>query len=180
MRIDSHLYRGNINKNLRVVYNYNFEPSGQYQTIVERDNGNIIINPSFSITISEGFERDRLFVPANKYYPFATLLNTAVKLISDNLYEIFPNVHSNEFEVDSRVLERFQTEQAMTTVGMTMMPSVWVDESGGCYPAIKVTTLKCGTIVIPLEDAIPISKLLHSFEPHSAGYSILRIIGKIN
>ena len=151
MRIDSPLYRGNINKNLRVTYNYNFEPSGQYQTIVQRDNGNVIINPSFSITISEGYEKDRLFIPANKYYPFVTLLRKSVKLISDNLYEIFPNIHSSEFEVDSRVLERFQTEQAMTTCGMTMIPSVWVDESGSCYPAIRINTIKCGTIVMPLE-----------------------------
>lgn len=179
MRIDSTLFKGFVNKDLRVVYSYNFEPTGQFQTIIQKDNGNVVIRPSFGISISEGFDKSRLFIPANKYYPFVSLLRKTIKLISDNLFEIFPNINNIEFEIDSRVLERFQTEQAMATSGMTMVPTVWVDQTSACFPGIKVTSMN-GSVDIPLEDAIPISEMLKSFEPNIFGLSILRIIGKID
>lgn len=179
MRIDSILYKGFVNKELRVTYNYNFEPSGQYQTIVQRDNGNVKINPGFGISISEGYEKSRIYLPANKYYSFTTLLHKSVKLISDNLYEIFPNINKMEFETDSRVLERFQTEQALSTHDITMIPAVWTDETGACYAGLRVNMVN-GTVTIPLEDAIPLSAMLKSFEPNIFGLSILRIIGKID
>lgn len=179
MRIDTTLYKGFVNKDLRVSYLYNFEQSGQFQTIVQKDNGNVTIRPAFGISISEGFGKCHMFIPSNKYYSFASLLKKSVKLISDNLYDIFPNINRIEFEIDSRVMERFQTEQALTTNGMTMVPAVWIDSTNSCYPGIKVNTTN-GYITIPLEDAIPISKMLNSFEPHSFGLSILRIIGKID
>lgn len=180
MRIDSILYRGFINKDLRVSYVYNYESAGQYPTIVQRGNGNLAINPSFGISISEGFDRQRIYIPANRYYPFAALLRKSVNLISDNLYDIFPNVNRMEFEVDSRVLERFKTEQALTTHGMTIVPEVWVDSTSTCYPGIRINTQKSGTVSIPFEDAIPIADMLNSFEPHSFGLSLLRILGKID
>lgn len=180
MKIDMPLYRGNVNKNLRVLYNYNFEPTGQYQTVVQKNNGSITINPAFSISISEGFERNRLFIPSNKYYPFATLLENTIKVISENLYTIFPDINSSEFEIDHRALERFQTEKAMTTCDMTAMPDVWVDEFSSCYPAIKIDTTKCGCVTIPFEDAIPVSKILGRLEPYTAALDILRLLGKID
>lgn len=178
MRIDSLLYKGFVNKDLRVSYVYNFEASGKFQTVIQKQNGDISIYPSFGISISEGYDKGRLYLPANRYYPFTSLLKKSIKIISDNLYEIFPNINKIEFEVDSRVLERFQTEQAVNTNGMTMVPSVWVDSTSTCYPGIRISTNNC-TITIPLEDAIPISKMLSSFEPHSYGISMLRILGKI-
>lgn len=179
MRIDSLLYRGHVNKDLRVSYCYNFEPSGKYQTVIQRENGNVHINPSFGISISEGYDKNRMYIPANNYYPFASLMKKSIKLISDNLFDIFPNINNSEFEIDSRVLQRFQTEQAISTCGMTIIPTVWVDENSACYPAIKIDSIG-SNVVVPLEDAISISKLLNSFEPHTYGLSVLRIIGKID
>lgn len=181
MRVESILFRGLINKDLRMKYLYMFEEDGQYQTITQKDNGNITLTPSFALSITEGFGKSHIFIPSNRYYQFITLLRKTVKMISDNLYDIFPNVNKIEFEVDSRTLERFQTEQAMATGGITMIPTVWVDQTNTCYPAIRVTTSSSPAgISIPFEDGIPISELLRTFEPNQYGLSILRIIGKIN
>ena len=119
-----------------------------------------------------------MFIPAYKYFQFVLLLKKTIKKISANLYDIFPNINSSEFEVDSRVLERFQTEQAMASGGMTMVPCVWVDQASQCYPSIRVTSLN-GNVVIPLEDAMSISQMLQTFDPHQFGLSVLRILGKI-
>jgi len=177
-RVNSVIYKGFVNKELRLTYHYNFEPTGQFQTITQRDNGNITIRPSFGVSISEGFSKPQLFIPANKYYPFASLLKKSVKKISENLYDIFPNVNKIEFEIDSRGMERFQTEQALTTNNMTIIPEVWVDETNSCYPAIKINTIG-GHVSIPLEDAISISEMMNSFDPMTYGLSILRVLGKI-
>lgn len=179
MRIDNVLYRGSINKEFRLTYMYTFEQDGKYQTVLQKDNGNISIMPSFSISISEGFEKSRMFLPSSKYFQFVLLLKKTVNVISDNLYDIFPNINKIEFEIDSRVLQRFQTEQAMTVCGMTMIPCVWVDSTNTCYPAIRVTSANNESIDIPFEDAMSLSQMLQSFSPHQFGLSLLRIIGKV-
>ena len=177
MNVESILYRGIVNKDFRVTYLYQFESEGPYQTVVDKGS-KICVRPSFAITISEGFDKSRMFIPAYKYFQFVLLLKKTIKRISANLYDIFPNINSSEFEVDSRVLERFQTEQAMTSGGMTMVPCVWVDQASQCYPSIRVTSLN-GNVVIPLEDAMSISQMLQTFDPHQFGLSVLRILGKI-
>lgn len=177
MNVESTLYRGLINKEFRLTYIYQFENEGQFATVIDKGN-KITIRPSFAIVISEGFDKSRMFIPAHKYFPFVLLLKKTIKKVSENLYNIFPNVNSSEFEIDSRVLERFQTEQAMAAGGMTMVPCVWVDQASQCYPSIKVTSLN-GNVVIPLEDAMSISQMLQTFDPHQFGISVLRILGKI-
>lgn len=179
MRVDSILYRGFVNKDLRVTYVYKFESDGKFPTIVQRDNGNVVIYPSYGLSISEGFEKSQIYIGMNKYYSFASLLNKCVKLISDNLYDIFPNINKIEFEIDSRMMERFQTEQALSTNGLTMFPAVWTDGSGTCFPGIQINMIN-GSITIPLEDAISIGTMLQTFEPNHFGLSILRILGKID
>ena len=93
MRIDSVLYRGFINKDLRVTYIYNFESSGKFPTIIQKDNGNVVIYPAYALSISEGFDKPHVYIPTNKYHSFVSLLEKCIKLVSDNLYDIFPNVH---------------------------------------------------------------------------------------
>lgn len=181
MRIDTPLFKGtheSVNKNLLVSYIYMFEPTGQYQTVKERSNGNITINPSFGISISEGYDKPYIFIPASKYYSFITLLDKTITIISENLYEIFPNINKIEFEIDSRVLERFQTEKAMTTAGMTAIPAVWIDETNACYPGIRINTMN-GSVVIPFEDAIPINEMFKHFDPMLYSINMLRFFGKI-
>lgn len=181
MRIDTPILRGtqdSVNKNLLVSYVYTFEESGQFQTVKERPNGSITINPSFGISISEGFDKPRIFIPGNKYYSLVTLLDKTINLVSENLYEIFPNVSKIEFEIDSRVLERFQTEKALTTAGMTAVPAVWSDDTNCCYPAIKVM-MTTGSVMIPLEDAIPMTEMFKNFDPINYSISMLRFLGKM-
>ena len=98
-------------------------------------------------------------------------------MISDNLYEIFPDVNKLEFEADSRVLERFQTEKALSVLGMTAIPTVWVDETSLCYPGIRINT-KNGFVSIPLEDAIPIMEMFKRFDPICYAINMLKFFGK--
>jgi hypothetical protein len=177
MRIDVNLFKGFVNKNLTCVYVFQFEESGQYQTIRTRQNGNIVINPCYGISISEGYEKNRIYLPANKYAPFVSLLEKTTKLVQENLYEIFPDINNTEFEVDNRVLQRFQTEKAMTTAGITMSPSIWVDEYSQTYPGIRVNG--SGFVTVPLEDAISLLTKMKSFDPDNMMMSMLRMIGKI-
>lgn len=182
MKLDTILYRStkdSINPDLMVSYHYQFGPSGgDYPTVKEKPNGNITLDPSFAMSISEGFEKNSIFIPGKKYYPLLTLLNKAIKLTSDNLYKIFPNVDKTEFETDSRVLEIFQTEKAMSTNGMTAYPAVWHDSTDMCYPGIRLTS-KNGAVVIPLDDAIPIVEMMKRFDPIVYSINMLSFFGKL-
>lgn len=182
MIIDTYIYKGtreSINKNLSVVYNYKFEQNGTFQTIKEnRNNTGYIIYPSYAISISEGMGKQRIFIPGNRYYAFTTLLDKAIKLISENLFTIFPNVNKVEFETDSRALERFQNEKALMTAGMTAVPAVWPNEVNECFPGIQISSTN-GAVIIPLEDAIPLVEMLKHFDPIVYSVSMLRFFGKI-
>lgn len=178
MRIDTVLFKGFINKNLVCHYVFQFEESGQYQTIRTRQNGNIVINQCYGLSISEGFEKNRIYISANKYPAFVSLLNKSVKLVQENLYEIFPNVNQTEFEIDNRALQRFQTEKAMSTAGIGITPSVWIDEYSQSYPGIRING--SGFITIPLEDAIAFATKLSMFNPDNMMLSMLRMIGKFD
>ena len=98
-------------------------------------------------------------------------------MISENLYDIFPDVSKLEFEVDPKTLQIYQTEKAMSTGGITIVPAVWVDNTQQCFPAIKVTTLKYPTgITIPLEDAIAMNKMFNTFDPHTYSMILLQLM----
>ncbi len=182
MIYDTQLYKGSkesVNPGLMVTYLYDFEVGGNFPTIKEKRNGSYSINPSFGISISEGFDKPRIFIPGIRYYAFSTLFEKAIKLISENLFTIFPNVNKIEFEIDSRALERFQTEKALTTAGMSAYPAVWSDETNACYPGIRINT-KQGYVTIPLEDAIPLSEMFKRFDPILYSINMLRFFGKID
>ena len=179
MKLNTVVYRGFINRDLRVEYVYQFEAEGQWATITQRPNSSIVnIKPSYGIAISEGFDKARLWVPYTKYYTFVCILEKAIKLISEHMFELFPRVGSNEFEVDSRVLQRFQTEQALASNGFTVMPCVWADAYNQCHAGMRISTTG-ESIAIPLEDALPISKFFNTFDPNGFGLSLLRLLGKI-
>ena len=180
LRINYKLYRGNVDRNLSVTYVYMFEPSGDFRTVNQRENGTVTILPSFGISISEGYGKDQVYFTANQYYIFASILERTVKMISDHLYELFPNAGKSEFEIDAKTLERFQTEKAIASNGITMVPCVWIDETNQCFPGVQITTLKHGGLRIPLQDAIPISQMFLHFDPHGFALSMLRTCGKID
>lgn len=174
-RIDSNLYRGCVNRDLTVEFLYTYTDEGKYQPIVDKGE-TVKVYPAHMLTISEGYGKPFVTVMSNNFHQFVSLLEKSVKHISENLYDIFPDVNKIEFEMDSKTMEIYQNEKAMTTNGMTMYPTVWVDMNQQCYPAIKFTTLKQPSgITIPLEDAIPISKLLNTFNPHVYGITLLSL-----
>jgi hypothetical protein len=78
------------------------------------------------------------------------------------------------------MLEIYRNEKAMTSNGITMYPTIYVDNTNQCYPAIKCTTDKYPMgITIPMEDAIAMVQMFSVFDPINMGISILRMIGKI-
>lgn len=176
------LFSGQINKDMLVNYTFKYVDDrgieGTYPTVKMRDSNHITINNSYGLGISEGFGKNRIFIGSSIWYPFVTLLSKCVKLVSEHLYELFPDVNKTEFDIDSRTLERFQTEKAYSTSGITMVPCVWLDQTHQSYPAIRITIHKKNAVcVIPLEDAIPLSECLKHIDPNVYALHLLGMLG---
>lgn len=179
---DTTIFRGSkdsCNKDLRITYIYSYANElEKFPTVREKNNGNgVTIDPSFAMSISEGFEKGRLFIPGNKYFAFISLFDKAVDLISDNLYTLYPNISRVDFEIDSKALERFQTEKALAVAGITAMPSIWCDEMNKSYPSVKFNSV-LGTVNIPLEDAIQIREMFKRFDPICYAASMLHFFAR--
>lgn len=175
MRASYKLFRGSVNPNMSVLFSYDYATTGQFQTITRRETGSISIMPSFGINISNGFDKDRIYITAYQYYSFASLLKKTVNMISEHLYEIFPNAGRSEFEIDNKTLDRFQVEKAMSTDGMTMVPIVYVDDTNQCFPGVLINTLKFGSIRLALQDAISMSKMFDGFDPYSFSLAMCQL-----
>ena len=175
LKLDHLLLRGSVDKDLRISFRYKFS-DGEYATVKET-NGFVWINPTYAIVISRSFE-DSIYINDRKYYSFAVLLEKTIKLISDSLYDLFPDINDIEFGIDSKMLDIFRVEKAMNTNGITMLPTVWSDNTSKCYPGIEILT-DSRAFRLPLEDAIAMSKLFSVFDPSSMGVNLLRLIGKI-
>lgn len=161
---------------MTLVYTYDID--GDFKTITRNQQYNSYsILPSFGINISRGYDKDRVYISSNQYYAFASLLEKTVKMVSEHLYEIFPNVGRVEFDIDTKTLERYQTEKAMACDGITMSPAVFVDDTNQCFPGITINTVKTGSLCMPLQDAITISKLLNGLNPHMVSLSLLSMFG---
>lgn len=175
-KINHTLYHGNINKNIKVVYQYQKRSEERFQTIKEYK-GALYIEPGFSLTIGEPYgSPNRMFITSNDYPHFVILLHKTIKLVQQHLLELFPNMNQEEYQIDSLVLERFITEKAMHINGMTMTPCVWVNDSQSCFPAISVVTLH-GSCKIPLEDCMGIDQVLRTFDPNMFGLMMLNMMG---
>ena len=180
MSISYKLFRGSTDKRLTVTYVYRFEAEGDFRTVYQKEGSeSAYISPSFGISISNGYDKDRVYVTTNQYFTFVTLFEQIVRLVSQHLHELFPNAGRSEFEINAKALERFQTEEAVASEGITMIPCVYVDETNQCFPGIQINTLKFGSIKIPLQDAIPMNRMFKTFDPHGMSISMLRILGKI-
>lgn len=176
-RFDMTLYKGmDINKDLLVSFHITFDTDGQYQTIQQKPSG-VSLRPSFALSISEGYQKPRMFCPSNSWFPFVNLLSKSIKLISDNIYSIFPSIGKISWDdVDKRELERFQTEKCMYINGFSIIPIVYTVSYGESFPGIRITTNKNETVEIPFEDAIIISGMLSNIEPFSLSIECLKIL----
>lgn len=173
------MFKGVVNRELQVNYIYMYRdpsnPNTQYPSLKSTQNGTIVVDHNYGLAISEGFDKQHVFIGNKLWNQFVSLLDKSIKIISENLLEIFPDINNTEFEINQRALERFQTEKACSTAGMTIVPAVWVDQSQQCYPAIQIKTLQ-DTCSIPLEDAIPLSNLLSHVDPISYGFQTIQMI----
>ena len=174
MRVDHLLMRGSVDKKLRLTYQYEYRNDGEFKTVHTRESGDISIMPSYALKMSHGWD-EQVFIPSVRYFPFVSLLEKSTALISEHLYEIFPNVDRTEFDIDKRTLERFQTERAMTTSGMRIIPCVWVNEMSECFPGLQFEDTKM-IFRFPLEDAIAMVRLLSRFDPVTFGLLILNML----
>lgn len=178
-RFESVLYRGITNREFKCSFIYTLQTEGKFKNVIEKEQGSYIVYPGYILNVCEGYERPNLYISPRRYFPFVTLVNKTVKLVQENLYDLFPNVGRLEFEINERTLARFQTEQALNTANITMMPAVWVDSTNQCYPGIRITDEeKSLSVTIPLEDAIAFSEFLHGFDPNSYGTMMLFNMGR--
>lgn len=178
--VDSVLFKGIINKEFRCTYILQYTDEGNYPTILAKPNGRVAIYPSYLFIVSEGFNKPQMCIGSQKFFQFVTLLKKGVDVISENLYDIFPNINKIEFEIDSRTLDRFNTEKAIGTAGMSITPAVWSDPNNQCFPGIRISSVENpGGVIIPLEDAIAMCQLLSTFDAPGYAIALLRLLGKL-
>ena len=173
--IESILYRGTTDRTLRISYVFELVLEGKYLNIKENEStGKITTYPSFIITISTMNPQIRFTIGSNKYYTFVVLFEKSLKLIQENLFDLFPDVGSIEFDMDNSTLERFQKEKALSSSGITIIPAIYTDGTSGCFPGMRISldNKNCG-ITIPLDDAIGICQLFRTFEPNIYGLTLM-------
>ena len=172
--IESVLFKRFVNKKLRVTYVYNVELDGKFKVIYENDKGDISMYPQYLVKIHEPYPGPRVAISPNRYFTFVVLFEKTIKLIQENLFELFPGVGKAEFDMDSSTLERFQKEKALSSANVTMMPAIYTDGTGTCFPGMRISLDdKDSVITIPLEDAIAMNQLFKVFEPNQYGLGIL-------
>lgn len=179
--IESILFRGIVDRTLRLSYVFEFALDGKYSTAKENEEtGKVTLYPSYMITLSTMNPQIRFAIGFLKYYTFVVLFEKSLKLIQENLFELFPCVGSVEFDMDDSVLERFQKEKALSSGGITIVPAIYTDGTGCCFPGMRITLdNKNGSITIPLEDAIGMNQMLKTFDPNQYGMSLLSQLMKI-
>jgi hypothetical protein len=180
-KLNTLLMNGYVNKDLKIKYSFTLETESKFQTVYESQKGDIYLSPYYSITITEGFQRPSVFIQGRQYHGFVKLLDKSIQLIRENFYELFPNPNQMEFEVDSSVLERFITEKAMSSVGITIVPCVWVDQQQLSYPGIQITTSSTqgyDLIKIPFEDAISMSQMFNTMDINTLTMQSLQMMAR--
>ena len=171
------LYKGmEINKDLTVNFIVTYETKdGQYPTIRETPSG-YTFNRAYGLAISEGYDKSRMFCSANEWFQFVTLLHKSIKLIQENFYNIFPgNGRLDRSDIDTKELERFQTEKCMYLDGITIVPIIYMTDYDS-FPGIRISTKRNEYIKIPFEDAIIISEMLDKIEPNILSVEYLKLL----
>lgn len=181
-KIKLRLFRGSIDTEFEASYLYFYKdvnnPNNEYPTLKRSQNGTIIVDHNYGLSLTKGYGNEPIFIGAKTWNQFVTLFDKSVTLISENLLEIFPDVNMEEFEIDQRALQRFQSEKACSTAGISILPTVWVNAAQQCFPALEIKTLK-GRCIIPLEDAIPLRRLLNNIDPIAYGFDAMQMMATI-
>ena len=172
------LYKGmEVNKNLGMKMNVYYEDSvEQFPTIIEKNN-TYYIRPSFLLVISEGYQRPMVTIGATSWFQFVALYNKSIKLIQDNLYNLFPNVEKMSWDdIDTKELERFQTEKCMYINGYSIVPIAYPTDFQEYVPGILITAKDNKTVRIPFEDAIIIGDILDKMNPIQLSIECIQMI----
>lgn len=166
MKVYVEIYRGFICKQLQAqfVYTYENNPESKYKTYTSGNNWGSIRH-SYYLSIRTNYEsKTGLFITDKQFGAFRTLLKNTIKLISENLYELFPKIGSTEFEISDKVLERFKTEKAQSSMNITMIPAIYASVTQETFPGINIDDGRGGNVVIPMEDAVSMYEILKSLD----------------
>ena len=175
-RLSYSLYRGTVNKALRVSFVYKYDGDGvEYPTVKTTANGTKSVNSiGWSVSISEGFERNRIFIPGGKYWLFVNILHRTVDEIRKHMDELYPNMNEDEFQVNEKALEIYRQEKCLRAGGMCIEPDKWVDESGKCYVGLKLIG-EYGECIVPMVDAIGMDCMMTTFDPNTFGLIVMNM-----
>lgn len=170
------LYRGmDINKDLQVTMNIVYDYNSQFPTI-KTIGENLYFNRAYALSISEGYEKARIFMTNNEWAPFVSILRKSIRLIQENFHSIFPSQGKfNRDDLDTKELERFQTEKCLYLNGISIIPIVYTTEYD-TFPGILIRNKRNESVRIPFEDAIIISEILDKIEPNVLSIEYLKIL----
>lgn len=170
------LYKGmDINKDLQVTMNIVYDYNSQFPTI-KAIGENLYFNRAYALSISEGYEKARIFMTNNEWAPFVSILRKSIRLIQENFHSIFPSQGKfNRDDLDTKELERFQTEKCLYLNGISIIPIVYTTEYD-TFPGILIRNKRNESVRIPFEDAIIISEILDKIEPNVLSIEYLKIL----
>jgi len=170
------LYKGmDINKDLQVTMNIVYDYNSQFPTI-KTIGENLYFNRAYALSISEGYEKARIFMTNNEWAPFVSILRKSIRLIQENFHSIFPSQGKfNRDDLDTKELERFQTEKCLYLNGISIIPIVYTTEYD-TFPGILIRNKRNESVRIPFEDAIIISEILDKIEPNVLSIEYLKIL----
>lgn len=175
-KISHVLYKSAINKDLKVEYLYQIQRDGKFQTVKDYK-GTTYIDSGFSINIGEPYgSPNHVFIPGKQYFQFVALLMKSIPTIQSYLQELYSDMTEGHVEINHQALERFLVEKTMYVNKMRIVPSVWANLTDETFMAIQIESFH-GNCKIPLEDAISISQMLSTFDPHTFGLLLLNMIG---
>ena len=160
-RINYTLAYGSINKDFRMDFICTLEddPESKYRTITKKPEfPTVYIRPNYAFQLSEGFEKPRMFIPGSHARLLFDMLSKTVRAVTEKLKILFPKIGNTEFDIDEVALQDFTINNAMTVIGYTALPCVYVTPNNECKPAIRITNTKGEFIRIPLTDAVIIVK----------------------
>ena len=170
------IYRGFHCKHLQVSFVYKFinGPDEKYKTYASGNNWGAIRH-SYGLSVRTSTDRTTsLFITDRQFGAFRTLLKNSIKIISENLYELFPKLGSVEFEINEKALERFKIEKAQSAMNIIIVPALYVSESQETLPGLNIDDSRGGNVTIPLEDAVAMYDVLKSLDPINLSMNILK------
>lgn len=177
-RINYTLVYGSINTDLRVDFSYVYDtdPENKYKSIREYpEHNSTYIRGNYSITISEGFGKARLFIPGGHMTCVLDILTRTIKAVGEHYKELYPHANLPEYDIDKTALDKFNREHTVLVNGYTAVPCIYANSNNECNPALRISS-KRETVVVPLTDAIIIAKKLDVFDADTFGMMLLNML----